>query len=138
MIIIILIILRIMCDVSLVTKVRDSTVRATVYDDHTSSLTDNNNMELVNPSSSSSHVGPGQDVKPNDDHGDSHGHVSSPSSAPSRIPLWIHDMLEKVFQIRKRNSTIEVLLLIRLLLLPLMLYSFRLVVYNTMLLKNKL
>lgn len=38
-----------------------------------------------------------------------HGHDVASAVTPSRIPMWVHDMLEKVFHIRKRNSTIEVI-----------------------------
>lgn len=63
-------------------------------------------LELANPSSSE---GPSNGTQLVGGHGDDHGHGHAAApAAPSRIPPWVHDMLEKVFKIRKRNSTVEV------------------------------
>ena len=55
-----------------------------------------------------------------DDHGDHGGHSSSTAGgghdddghsvaiAPTRVPEWICDIIEKVFKIRKRKTTVEV------------------------------
>jgi hypothetical protein len=45
-----------------------------------------------------------------DDEGDGHddGHGHSTKIAPTRVPDWLGDIIEKVFKIRKRKTTVEV------------------------------
>lgn len=40
--------------------------------------------------------------------GDSHDHGHGGAPEPSKVPMWIQDLVEKVFKVKKRKSTIEV------------------------------
>lgn len=45
---------------------------------------------------------------PNNGHGDSNSHGHGGQPEPSKVPMWIQDLVEKVFKVKKRKSTIEV------------------------------
>ena len=62
---------------------------------------------LIDPEHISTKI-PQQDPHGNSNAGGSHGHAHGAAPEPSKVPMWIQDLVEKVFHVRKRKSTIEV------------------------------
>ena len=50
----------------------------------------------------------GSHDSPNTGNGGSNGNAHGGEPAPSKVPIWIQDLVEKVFKVKKRKSTIEV------------------------------